>query len=41
MNHRIAAGACVAAGRAEMFHDTAKDSTDIKRIWREARCNGH
>jgi predicted Zn-dependent protease len=35
------AGACLAADRAEMFQDTAKDNTDIKRIWREARCNGH
>jgi predicted Zn-dependent protease len=35
------AGACVAAERAEMFQDAANANTDIKRIWREARCKGH
>jgi predicted Zn-dependent protease len=35
------AGACLAADRAEMFQDAAGANADIKRIWREARCNGH
>jgi predicted Zn-dependent protease len=35
------AGACLAADRAEMFQDTANANTDIRRIWREARCKGH
>jgi predicted Zn-dependent protease len=35
------AGACLAANRAEMFQDAAGANTDIKRIWREAKCSGH
>jgi len=35
------AGACLAADRAEMFSDATSANTDIKRIWREARCSGH
>jgi hypothetical protein len=35
------AGACLAADRAEIFQDTSGANTDIKRIWREAKCSGH
>jgi predicted Zn-dependent protease len=35
------AGACLAADRAAMFQDASTENTDLKRIWREARCRGH